>query len=229
MSMTLVDVVDADDRVLRQVTRAEMRRENLLHRAVYLLVFNGRGEILIHRRTTGKDIYPGYFDVTVGGVVDAGEDYDTAARRELAEEVGIDGVAVERLFDVRYADASTQLIGRAFLVRHDGPIRLQAEEVAWAAFVPLAEAERVMRAERCCPDGAQVLRRHLAGSTSTSSPMGIRSASRRRTPPGDRRARRTRRAMRWQPALRRGAPALRTSRWRAAASSCRRARSSSIR
>lgn len=165
----LVDVVDADDRVLRQVTRAEMRRENLLHRAVYLLVFNGRGEILVHRRTTTKDVYPDYFDVTIGGVVDAGEDYATAARRELSEEVGITGIAIEPLFDVRYADAATQLVGRAFLVRHDGPITLQPEEVVWAAFVPLAEAERIMQAERCCPDGTVVLRRYLASGAPTSS------------------------------------------------------------
>lgn len=165
----LVDVVDVDDRVLRQVTRAEIRRENLLHRAVYLLVFNGRGEILVHRRTTTKDVYPGYFDVTVGGVVDAGEDYATAARRELAEEVGITGVVIEPLFEVRYADVATQLIGRAFLAHHEGPIRLQPEEVVWAAFVPLAEAERIIRVERCCPDGVAVLRRHLASATPTSS------------------------------------------------------------
>lgn len=165
----LVDVVDVDDRVLRQVTRAEMRRDNLLHRAVYLLVFNGRGEILVHRRTMTKDVYPGFFDVTVGGVVDAGEDYATAARRELAEEVGITGVAIEPLFAVRYADVATQLIGRAFLARHDGPIRLQPEEVVWAAFVPLAEAERIIREERCCPDGVEVLRRHLARAVPTSS------------------------------------------------------------
>ncbi len=165
----MVDVVDGDDRVLRQVTRAEMRRENLLHRAVYLLVFDERGDILVHRRTITKDVYPGFFDVTVGGVVDAGEDYATAARRELAEEVGITGAAIEPLFEVRYADTVTQLIGRAFLVRHDGPIRLQPEEVVWAAFVPLAEAERIMREERCCPDGVAVLRRHVAGGALTSS------------------------------------------------------------
>ena len=59
----LVDVVDADDRVVRRVSRAEMRRENLLHRAVYLLVRNGRGELFVHRRTPTKDVYPGYCDV----------------------------------------------------------------------------------------------------------------------------------------------------------------------
>lgn len=165
----LVDVVDDADRVLRQATRAEMRRDNLLHRAVYLLVRNGAGEILVHRRTTSKDVYPGYFDVTVGGVVGAGEEYATAARRELAEEVGITGVTLEPLFEVRYADASTRLIGRAYLARHDGPLRPQPEEVAWAAFVPLVEAERIIREERCCPDGAQVLRRHLGDTAATTT------------------------------------------------------------
>ena len=93
---------------------------------------------------------------------------------------------------------------------------------------PRCSARATWRASGACC--RQALRRRACGvSTSTSSPMGSRSASRRRTPPDDRRARRTRRAMRWPPALRRAAPASRTSRWPAAASSCRRARSSSIR
>ncbi len=157
-----VDVVDADDRVLRRASRAEMRRENLLHRAVYLILRHGGGEIFVHRRTTTKDVYPGYWDVTVGGVVGAGESYEVAARRELAEEVGIVDATPRSLFEIRFEDASTRLIGRAFLVSHDGPVRLQTEEIAWGAFVPLAEAERIMRDEPCCPDGAEVLRRYLA-------------------------------------------------------------------
>jgi isopentenyldiphosphate isomerase len=158
----LVDVVDDEDRVLRHATRAEMRRENLLHRAVYILVLNTAGALFVHRRTPTKDVYPGYFDVTVGGVVAAGEDYDVAARRELAEEVGIVDTPITPLFAVRFADESTQLIGRAYLARSDGPVCLQAEEVAWGAFVTLAEAERIVREERCCPDGIDVLRRYLA-------------------------------------------------------------------
>ncbi len=165
----LVDVVDETDRVLRRTTRAEMRRDNLLHRAVYILVRRSRGEFFVHRRTTTKDVYPGYWDVTVGGVVGAGEDYDTAARRELAEEIGVEGALIEPLFGVRYDDASTQLIGRAYLAQHDGPVHLQMEEIASGSFVTLAEAERVMRDEPCCPDGVQVLRRYLAERGTTTS------------------------------------------------------------
>lgn len=161
----LVDVVDAMDRVVRQATRAEMRRDNLLHRAVYIIVRDSAGRVFIHRRTDSKDVYPGYWDVTVGGVVAAGEDYATAARRELAEEIGVVATTpLVTLFPVRYADAATQLVGMAFLARHDGPVVLQAEEIAHGEFVPVAEAERVMREVRCCPDGAQVLRRYLRTS-----------------------------------------------------------------
>ena len=159
----LVDVVDESDHVVAQVSRAEMRRANLLHRAVYILVRNSRAELFVHRRTQSKDVYPGYWDVTVGGVVGAGEDYDTAARRELAEEIGIACDVLLPLFEVRYRDGSTQLVGRAFLARHDGPLSLQTEEIAHGDFVSLAEAERIVREEPCCPDGVQVLRRYLEG------------------------------------------------------------------
>lgn len=153
-----VDLVDDDDRVVARVTRAEMRQRNLLHRAVYVLVRNARGEIFVHRRTTTKDVYSGYYDVTVGGVVAAGEDYDAAAARELAEELGVMNVSLARLGPMRYADERTRIHGMVYAARHDGPFVLQAEEIASGGFVAPAEAERVAREERCCPDGAAVLR-----------------------------------------------------------------------
>ena len=165
----LVDVVDEEDRVVGRATRADMRRRNLLHRAVYLLVRrSSRGEFFVHRRTTTKDVYPGHWDVTVGGVVGAGENYEEAARRELAEEVGIHGTVPQPLFDLRFADPSTRLVGRAFLVHHDGDVTLQKEEVSWGAFLPLAAVERIIRDEPCCPDGVMVLRRYLALRATTS-------------------------------------------------------------
>ena len=160
----LVDVVDEDDRVVGRATRGEMRRQNLLHRAVYVIVVDGRDRVFVHRRTTTKDVYSGYWDVTIGGVVGAGEDYAVAAAREAAEEIGAAGVTLTPLFALRYADATTRLIGRAYLARHDGPIVLQAEEIETGAFLTRAEAERVMREERCCPDGVQVLQRYYASA-----------------------------------------------------------------
>lgn len=92
----LFDVVDEHDRVLRRETRAEVHRQRLLHRAVHILVFNARGEVYLQRRSAQKDTYPHRWTTSCSGHVDAGEDYDTAAVRELAEELGLAGAKVKK-------------------------------------------------------------------------------------------------------------------------------------
>jgi isopentenyldiphosphate isomerase len=156
----MVDVVDEDDRVVGRVDRAEVRARNLLHRAVYVLVTNGAGALFAHRRTDTKDVYPGYWDVTIGGVVASGEDYVTAAHRELDEELGIAVAGLRELGDLRYEDGATRIRGKVFAATWDGPVTLQSEEIAYGTFVPLAEADRILAEERCCPDGAAVFRAH---------------------------------------------------------------------
>ncbi len=156
----LIDVVDDDDRVVEQRPRAEVRRHNLTHRSVYILVFNGAGELFVHRRTTTKDVYPGYYDVAIGGVVGAGEGYGDAAARELREELGIAGGALEPLFSIRYRDTTTAVNGMVFRCVHDGPFVLQAAEIVSGEFLPTTVVEDRMRHERFCPDGGAVLARY---------------------------------------------------------------------
>src|SRR3954466_10046349 len=106
----LVDVIDEAGRTVAVVPRREMRARRLPHRCVYVLVFNARGELFIHLRTPTKDVNPSRWDVTVGGVRAAGEDFDEGARREAAEELGV-AVEPERLFPFRYEDERTVVQG----------------------------------------------------------------------------------------------------------------------
>src|SRR5690349_20517017 len=101
MSEELVDVIDEAGRTVGTVTRREMRERRLPHRSTYVLVFNGRGELFVHLRTATKDVFPGHWDVTIGGVVAAGETFDQGAVREIAEELGVAGTS-EELFPFRY-------------------------------------------------------------------------------------------------------------------------------
>jgi isopentenyldiphosphate isomerase len=130
----LVDLVDADDRVVETVTRRRMRAERLRHRAVFIAVRSSAGLLLVHRRSAAKDLWPSRWDVGVGGVVAAGEDYDGAARRELFEEVGVDAVPVP-LGGGRYDDDEVELLARCYVVVHDGPITFVDGEVAEARWV----------------------------------------------------------------------------------------------
>lgn len=151
----LVDVIDGNGAVIGQVTRREMRGKRLPHRCVYILVFNRRGELFIHQRTPTKDVYPSYWDVAVGGVLAAGEDFAEGARRELAEELGVTA-PLEPLFPVAYSDSRSVVKAMAYRAIHDGPFQFQVSEVVQGEFVSLNQARERIEHERFCPDGLQV-------------------------------------------------------------------------
>ena len=85
----LFDVCDEADHVIGQETRGNVHAQGLLHRAVHVFVINSSGELLVHRRSSGKDEYPLRYTSSASGHLNAGEDYQAAAVRELEEELGL--------------------------------------------------------------------------------------------------------------------------------------------
>jgi len=83
-------VVDKTDRAIGAAPRGEVHANNLLHRAVHLLIFNPLGEVFLQLRSRSKDRHPLKWDSSAAGHANAGEDYDQTARRELQEELGIE-------------------------------------------------------------------------------------------------------------------------------------------
>jgi len=154
--MEMVDIIDAEGRTVGTVSRQEMRGRRLPHRCVYILVFNRRGELFVHLRTPTKDVYPGYWDVAIGGVLAAGETIDQGAVREGREELGVD-ISPEPLFPFRYEDAASVVQGMVYRAEHDGPFQLQAEEIVRGEFAPLNEVVNRTKMETFCPDGLAVL------------------------------------------------------------------------
>src|SRR5262249_9773333 len=128
----------------------------LPHRCTYILVFNRRGELFVHLRTPTKDVYPGYWDVTVGGVLAAGESFADGARRELREELGVDAEP-EALFPFRYADDRPGVYARVSRVLPEGRLRLQSEEIVRGEFAALADVAARAARDPFCPDGLAVL------------------------------------------------------------------------
>jgi len=133
-----------------------MRTRRLPHRSTYILVFDGRGRLFIHLRTATKDLYPAHWDVCVGGVPQAGEEFAAGAARELAEELGVEA-PLEPLFPFRWTDEHTDVHGMVYRAYHDGPFRLQPEEIVRGEFVPLGLVTERAAREPFCPDGLAVL------------------------------------------------------------------------
>ena len=146
----LVEEIAPDGTVLRVVTRAEMRARRLRHRCVFLLVVDA-GRLLVHRRADHKDVWPGRWDVAAGGVVGAGEAWDDAARRELAEELGVVADPVP-LGEGTWSGEEAAVLGRVYLVEHAGPFRFDDGEVVEARFVDRAGLDDLLAREATCPD-----------------------------------------------------------------------------
>ena len=91
----LFDVCDLEDRVIGQARRADVHARNLLHRAVHVWVFRTDGQLVVQRRSASKDQYPNGLTSSASGHLDSGEDYLTAAIRELGEELGLHNVELQ--------------------------------------------------------------------------------------------------------------------------------------
>jgi len=167
-----VEVVDEDGRVLDVVTRAELRARNLRHRAVFVVV-RANGRVLAHRRADLKDVWPGRWDLAFGGVVGVGEGWGAAARRELAEEVGISaGGGLRRLGGGRYEDEDVRLVGEVFEVESEGPFTFTDGEVVAVEWVREDRLDSWTAGRAMVPDTLALVRPLLGGGGPGLRPHG---------------------------------------------------------
>ena len=129
-------VVDEQDQVLGEAARAEVHGNNLRHRAVHILIFNSLGELFLQKRSRWKDRHPLLWDSSAAGHVDAGEEYDEAARRELKEELGVTA-ELTRLVKLAASERTGQEFIWLYRAEHDGPFKLARSEIEHGEFFPI--------------------------------------------------------------------------------------------
>jgi len=135
-------------------TKPEVHRDGDLHVAAHVWVVTPDGSALLQRRSTEKENWPGYWDVSAAGHVSAGETPIEAAIRETEEELSLRiapeeleyaGVAREEhvLRDGTYIDRELHEI---FVVRCEvepSELTLQRGEVDEVMLVPLDDLRAV--------------------------------------------------------------------------------------
>ncbi len=128
-------VVDANDQIVGAAPRAEVHANNLLHRAVHILLFNEAEGLFLQKRSRLKDRHPGVWDSSAAGHVDAGEDYDEAAQRELQEELGV-SAALQRIAKLPASERTGQEFIWLYRGRCNGPFQLARSEIECGEFFP---------------------------------------------------------------------------------------------
>lgn len=73
----------------KQILRGERIPDGEYHLVIHVCVFNLENKMLIQQRQPFKKGWSNMWDVSVGGSSTAGENSQTAAQRELEEEIGL--------------------------------------------------------------------------------------------------------------------------------------------
>lgn len=137
----LFDVVDKNDQVVDAKPREFVHVNNLLHRAVHMLIFNAGGELLLQQRSIWKDRNPGRWDSSAAGHVDSGETYLEAARRELQEELGIEAPHLESIGRLTPCEQNGWEFIEIYRGVHEGPFLPAPLEVETTAFFPMSQIQ----------------------------------------------------------------------------------------
>ena len=122
-------------------------------------------EVVVHQRADWKDVYPSFWDLAFGGIAGVGETWETAAKRELAEEAGVSGLELVDLGPVHYDEDDGRVVGRVFVTVFDGALRFDDGEVVGADRVPMARIDSWLEGHDVCPDSKllalPLVRQHL--------------------------------------------------------------------
>lgn len=130
MSEEIFDVVNERDEVISQSPRSEVHAKKLLHRAVHVLVFNGRGQLFLQKRSMLKDTAKGKWDSSASGHLDSGEDYDACAVREVWEEIGLKlERPPERILRLEACAETGHEFVWVYRCESEGPFTLHPEEI----------------------------------------------------------------------------------------------------
>ena len=140
-----LQVVDEADRPVGAVSRSQVHANNLLHRAIHVLIFSSTGEVFLQLRSRLKDRHPLAWDSSAAGHVDAGEDYDQTAKRELREELGIE-TPLTRIAKLPASQRTDLEFVCIYCGSYDGELRPKPAEIEAGQFFPPAIVDQWLQA-----------------------------------------------------------------------------------
>lgn len=159
----VVDLVDIHDRRMGAAPLHRCLTKGLLHRAVAVLVFRPRGEILLQRRSLKDTWHPGRWTLSCTGHVRAGETYRAAASRELAEELGLKAdltrLAKVLLPKLGSGSLTEWEVVTVFACRTDLPVTIDSNELEDVKSVPSRLLAKLMNGKTLTPDARILLRK----------------------------------------------------------------------
>ena len=141
--------VDKNDKEIGTGSISDALERGIIVRIARVFLFNSNGELLIQKRSDTHKSFPGRWDQTAAGHVDADETYLNAATRELEEEMGIRGAllkeAAKFYTEERDKRKTIRRFNMLFTGVYDGEVRIDTHEVSDFRWVMLSELKKEMK------------------------------------------------------------------------------------
>lgn len=147
--MAKITIVDENDQIIGSEDQKVAEEKGNIFRLVRIFVTNSKGQILLQRRSPTKRIQPNKWDQSAGGHVDEGEDYLTAARREVFEELGIENPDLEEI--TKYYKESMvhglnhKKFNMVYKMIYDGEIIFKEDEIAEVKWFTRQELDELVK------------------------------------------------------------------------------------
>jgi len=144
----IFQVVDENDNPIGTATRRECHSNpNLIHRGIYVILSDGKGRVLLQKRSMKKDMNPGVWGVSAGGHCSVGETYEQTAKRETKEELGI-SVKLKLIGKLLLRKGHESEFDAIFIGKIQNlPRRLDKDEVDDVRFFSLKELKKLKKSE----------------------------------------------------------------------------------
>lgn len=126
--------------------------EGAYHMVVHVCIFNAKGEMLIQQRQSFKEGWPNLWDISVGGSAVSGDSSQSAAEREVQEELGltIDLTGIRPHLTINFDKGFDDF----YLIEQDvdlSGLQLQYEEVQAVKWAGLEEILAMIEAGQFIP------------------------------------------------------------------------------
>ena len=195
MAEEIFDIVDEKGQPTGEtVTRLQAHAEGVRHRTAHIWVVRDNGdktEVLLQKRALNKDSFPGRYDTSSAGHIQAGDEPLESAIRELSEELGIqadaDDLNFAGTFPIQYEKKFHGKMFRdneiAFVYVYDEDVdidklTIQKEEldsVEWFDLEEVYQACQPPRDEKFCVPmgGLEIVRKYVSNQENVAKSMSL--------------------------------------------------------
>nr|WP_294530860.1 NUDIX domain-containing protein [uncultured Blautia sp.] len=184
--MEIFDIInEAGEPTGQTVERSIAHAQGIRHRTAHIWIMrevDGRVQVLLQKRSADKDSFPGRFDTSSAGHVQAGDEPLGSALRELSEELGIHAKAEDLefagTFPILY---KKEFYGKlfhdneiAFVYLYRKPVEIErlklqkeeVEEVQWFDLENTLEECKKKNQKFCVPiNGLELIKNYIQQKT----------------------------------------------------------------